>query len=180
MAGFRVGLTCSVVLIMAVSCWAQSPPLSSGALAQEKLVLPAGIVFAGQVLRIEPVKSADGTPASIRIHFRVEQAVRGCNAGETIEIAEWAELWGRGDRYRVGQHVLLFLYPRNEAGLTSPVAGDLGSFVVAGAGGLWRITPQQAAVLTATPAKDGISESPIIRPGRPAGSVSSRSGEAGR
>jgi hypothetical protein len=179
MAGFRVGLTCSVVLIMAVSSWAQSPPLSNGALAQEKLVLPAGIIFAGQVLRIEPMKSADGTPASIRIQFRVEQAVRGCNAGETIEIAEWAELWGRGDRYRVGQHVLLFLYPRNEAGLTSPVAGDLGSFV-AGASGLWRVTPQQAAVLTATPLGDGIGEAPVVRPGRSTRSASSRSGEADR
>lgn len=150
MARFRVGLiSCAMLMsIAAPSLWAQSLPLSNAWM--EKLARPAGIIFSGAVVRIEREKAEDGKPVSMRIAFRVDEAVRGCNAGETIEIAEWAELWARGDRYRVGQKVLLFLYPRSQAGLTSPVAGDLGMFVL-GPQGLLQLTPQQAALLSSQP-----------------------------
>ena len=126
MARFRVGLTSctSLMLIVTALAGGQSLPLSTGDV-DEKLLRPAGIVFSGTVVRIERGLVEDGKPATIRIALRVDDALRGCNAGETIEIAEWAELWARGDRYRVGQKVFLYLYPRNEAVLSSPVAGAL-------------------------------------------------------
>lgn len=150
MARFRVGLTSCALLMLIVTprLWPQSPPLSSSAL--EKLARPAGIIVSGVVVRIEREPELNGKPASIRIALRVEETLRGCNAGETIEIAEWAELWVRGDRYRVGQHVLVFLYPRNDAGLTSPVAGDLGVFVL-GSHGLLQLTPEQSTFLSSQP-----------------------------
>jgi hypothetical protein len=150
MARFRVWLTsCALwLLIMSSPVWAQSLPLSSS--ATEKLMRPAGIIFSGAVVRIEREQDENGKPVSIRIALRVEEALRGCTAGETIEFAEWAELWVRNDRYRVGQKLLLFLYPRNAAGITSPVAGDVSVFVV-DTGGLLRLTPQQAFFLSSQP-----------------------------
>jgi hypothetical protein len=151
MARFRVWLTsCTLLMLAAIPLWSQSLPLSSVDTWMAKLARPAGIIFSGAVIRIEPERHESGKPASMRITLRVEDAVRGCYAGETIEIAEWAELWARNDRYRVGQHVLLFLYPRNAAGLTSPVAGDLGVFML-GSNGLLRLTPQQASLLGSQP-----------------------------
>ena len=137
------------MLIAAPSLGAQSLPLSS-VTGIEKLARPAGMIFSGAVVRVETERDESGKPVSVRIAFRVDQAVRGCNAGETIEIAERAELWVRDDRYRVGQRLLLFLYPRNQAGLTSPVAGDLGVFML-GSNGLLRLTPQQAGLLGSQP-----------------------------
>jgi hypothetical protein len=137
------------MLTVTLRLWGQSLPLSSSGVI-EKLTRPAGIIFSGEVVRIERERDLDGKPASIRVAFRVDEALRGCNAGETIEIAEWAELWVRRDRYRVGQKVFLFLYPRNHAGLTSPVAGDLGIFML-GSQGLLRLTPQQSLLSSSQP-----------------------------
>ena len=148
MARLQLRLTSCALLMMIVPVLrAQSLPLSDALV--EKLSRPAGIIFSGAVVRIEREPATSDKPASMRIAFRVNEAVRGCNAGETIEIAEWAGLWTRGDRYRVGQNVLLFLYPRNAAGLTSPVAGDLGVFMLASQG-LLRLTTQQSALLTSS------------------------------
>ncbi|HUN87824.1 MAG TPA: hypothetical protein VMU28_03475 [Terriglobales bacterium] len=146
MARFRLWLSsCALLMMIVPVARSQSLPLSDAFL--EKLSRPAGIVFSGTVIRIERDRDENSKPASMRIAFRVNDAVRGCYAGETIEIAEWAELWARGDRYRVGQNLFLFLYPRNAAGLTSPVAGDLGVFMFASQG-LLRLTPQQSTLLS--------------------------------
>jgi hypothetical protein len=112
----------------------------------EKLSGPAGIIFSGEVLRVEHAHTEDSEPATVLIQFRVEEALRGCVAGETIVIREWAGLWVRSDRYHTGERVLMFLYPRSEAGLTSPVAGDLGKIKVGPQGEL-RLTPQQTRFL---------------------------------
>jgi len=83
------------------------------------------------------VTSVRHTPASklseietVQVSFRVDHAIRGTRAGENLTIHEWAGLWSTGDRYRVGEHVLLFLYPPSKLGLTSPVGGPLGRFNV--------------------------------------------------
>ncbi len=151
MARFRVWVTsCTLLMLIAAPVVAQSLPLSSDLTGLERLTRPAGIIFSGVVVRIEREQDENGKPASIRIALRAENAVRGCYAGETIEIAEWAELWARGDRYRVGQNAFFFLYPRNAAGLTSPVAGDLGVLLLASPN-LLRLTPQQASFLGSQP-----------------------------
>jgi hypothetical protein len=58
----------------------------------------------------------------------VERALRGIAAGEILTIHEWAGLWRNGERYHVGESVLLFLYPPSRLGLTSPVGGAIGRF----------------------------------------------------
>lgn len=95
------------------------------------LVRPAGYVFAGRVAATAyvPAKSSSEV-ATMRITFRVEQAVRGTQTGANISIRQWIGLWNSGERYRVGERVVLFLYPRSKLGLTSAVGGPRGRFII--------------------------------------------------
>lgn len=71
-----------------------------------------------------------GEVETIQIRFQVDRAVQGARAGQPITIREWAGLWAAGERYRVGERVMLFLYPPSKLGLTSPVGGGQGRFAV--------------------------------------------------
>lgn len=71
-------------------------------------------------------------------------------AGKTLTINEWAGLWQSGERYRVGEQVLLFLYPPSKLGLTSPVGGGMGRFSV-NRGGELVLKPTQGSMRTANP-----------------------------
>ncbi len=125
------------------------------------LIAHAGYIFRGTVLAIErapatvsPSQSppphtavADAIPprprasriikppsttSAIRVTFLVSDAIRGVRDGQRITITEWSGLWiGDPHRYRVGDDLLLILYPASRIGLTSPVAGDLGRFAIA-------------------------------------------------
>ncbi len=66
----------------------------------------------------------------MQVSFRVEHAIRGTQAGQRLTIREWAGLWNSGERYRVGDRLMLFLYPPSKLGLTSPVGGPHGRFTV--------------------------------------------------
>ncbi len=101
----------------------QSPSSSSG--DPNALIPSAEKVFRGTVLRIEQVKNSD--LATVLVTLRVDEALRGCHAGETIAIREWAGLWVKGDRYRAGQQLSLRLYPPSDLGLTSTVAAEIVS-----------------------------------------------------
>jgi hypothetical protein len=95
----------------------------------------AGMIFSGTAIRVEHL-SADspGTVATTRITFRVQTAIRGVRVGQVIAIREWDGLWNSGERYRPGERVLLFLFPKSQLGLTSPVGGRMGRFRVDDAG----------------------------------------------
>ncbi|MGA7930571.1 MAG: hypothetical protein WCA20_31815 [Candidatus Sulfotelmatobacter sp.] len=56
--------------------------------------------------------------------------MRGTSPGQSLTIQEWAGLWTSGERDRVGERVLLFLYSPSKSGLTSPVAGAMGRFAM--------------------------------------------------
>lgn len=96
-------------------------------------VRSAGMIFSGTVLKIEHLHSA-GFPGVTQVTFRVESAMRGARRGQTLMVREWAGLWSSGERYRTGERVLLFLYPRSKLGLTSPVGGPSGRYEVDHAG----------------------------------------------
>lgn len=86
------------------------------------LVARSGYVFSGTVKSIERIKPRSRDSVGVmRITFLVEHGYRGVLSGQTIAIHEWAGLWQSGQRYRVGEHVMLFLYPPSKLGLTSPV-----------------------------------------------------------
>jgi hypothetical protein len=95
--------------------------------AFEKIVGAAGIIFSGHVTSVGHVPLPSGqAPASTAITFQVDRGIRGISAGQILTIHEWAGLWAGGERYRVGERVLLFLYPPSKLGLSSPVDGTMG------------------------------------------------------
>jgi hypothetical protein len=104
-----------------------APPHSI--VAAPQAMRSSGLIFSGTVLEVEHIAPA-GSPAITQITFRVESAIRGTRRGQVITIHEWAGLWNSGERYRAGERVLLFLYPRSKLGLTSPVGGSLGRYQV--------------------------------------------------
>ncbi len=96
-----------------------------------QLVRAAGMIFSGTVTHIERRAAISGhSVETVAITFHVENAIRGATQGETLTISQWIGLWSSGQRYRLGQRVLLFLYPRSKLGLTSSVAGEIGRFDV--------------------------------------------------
>ena len=101
-----------------------------------ELAKKAGIIFSGTVTHIEhPLPHALGQPVStVAITFYVETAIRGAVAGKSLTISQWSGLWTSGQRYYLGEHLLLFLYPRSRLGLTSCVASRMGRFAVDSAG----------------------------------------------
>lgn len=97
----------------------------------QMLAKSAGIVFTGTVIAVQRLPArTDSELDTVQITFRVTHALRGAHAGRELTIREWMGLWAAGEQYRVGERVLLFLYPASRLGLTSPVAGRQGRFSV--------------------------------------------------
>lgn len=124
-----------------------------------KIVQAAGIIFSGRVTSIARASALDRassskTPASTAVTFRVEHALRGTSAGQSLTIHEWAGLWTKGERYRVGERVLLFLYLPSKLGLTSPVAAGIGRFTVNSKGQIV-MTPRHLQILESDPILGG-------------------------
>jgi hypothetical protein len=106
-------------------------PVSPGPSHLTQMVQAAGMIFSGHVTYVGRVGPISGKqPAATTITFQVEHAMRGTASGQSVTIHEWAGLWSRGERYRVGEQLLLFLYPPSRLGLTSPVSGAMGKFAV--------------------------------------------------
>jgi hypothetical protein len=84
------------------------------------------------------------------VTFQVEHALRGTTTGQNLTIHEWAGLWNTKERYRVGERVLLFLYPPSKLGLTSPVAGPMGRFAIDPQGRI-KTNVQNISVLASDP-----------------------------
>jgi hypothetical protein len=122
-----------------------------------RLVRAAGIIFSGTVIRIEPRNRANAQAVStVAITFHVEDALRGSISGRELTICEWAGVWSSGQRYRVGERVFVFLYPRSKLGLTSSVAGPIGRFAV-GTRGTVLLSPQHISVFRRHPVLGGKS-----------------------
>jgi hypothetical protein len=105
-------------------------PVSSGTITSSQIMKAAGIIFSGRVTSVGHATPTVEGAASTVVTFQVEHAIRGTSSGQSLTIREWSGLWARGERYRVGENVLLFLYPPSKLGLTSPVAGALGRFPI--------------------------------------------------
>lgn len=129
-------------------------PIGPGTTVLSKLTQAAGTVFSGTVKSVAGGQAASGQPLStMAITFHVERAIRGVTAGQDLTIHEWLGLWTSGQRYRVGERVLLFLFPPSRLGLTSPVGGSMGRFAVDPAGRV--IIGSQLGALATEPALAG-------------------------
>jgi hypothetical protein len=101
----------------------------------------AGVIFVGEVTAIRQRAGENGASGAVEVDFRVDEAIRGCTAGSTYTMREWAGLWTAGDsRYRIGQRLLMLLHAPGAGGMSSPVGGTNGAIPVRGTA-----TPPQAA-----------------------------------
>lgn len=131
-----------------------APPRSMGF---PVFVQTAGTIFFGTVTSISRRTASPAQPVeTVAITFHVESAIRGATAGEECTIAQWIGLWSGGQRYRIGERVLLFLYPPSKLGLTSTVGGELGRFPV-DAWGRVLLSAQQLSAFREDPVLGGKS-----------------------
>ena len=131
------------------------PPLRVFGFPQ--FVRAAGTIFSGTVTKIERRPAAAGQSVeAVAVTFRVENAVRGATPGQNLTVTQWMGLWSSGQRYRVGERVLLFLYPVSKLGLTSCVGGALGRFMVDRSGQVL-LTAQQLSAFQKDPVLGGKS-----------------------
>ncbi len=91
----------------------------------------AGTIFFGTVTAVARRPANHGQSLeTVAITFHIQNSIRGATPGQDLTISQWIGLWSGGQRYRVGERVLLFLYPPSKLGLTSSVGGEMGRFTV--------------------------------------------------
>ncbi len=100
--------------------------------AEADLSAHAAVSVRGTVVSVEPVPTPPDGVGTMRVRFRVDEGLRGVQAGQLFTLTEWQGLWISGDRYRVGEPLLLYLYaPASGSGLASPVSGYAGRISLA-------------------------------------------------
>jgi hypothetical protein len=105
----------------------RSPGSAPGPITFPQMARAAGTIFLGTVTRIESGPERGGAAiATVAVTFHVERGLRGATAGESFTLLQWLGLWTGGQQYRVGESVLLLLYPASKLGLSSAVAGPMG------------------------------------------------------
>lgn len=146
-----------IVIAILIIAWPAPRALAQQTPDLRQLARDAGMIFSGAVEKIEHVAPAvRGDVGIVRVSFRVSDALRGAEPGAMLTINEWDGPSSSGDRYRVGENLLLFLYaPSGELGLTTTVGGERGRMSAADSG------VSIAAVALA------IGEAPIRPPAQP-------------
>lgn len=131
-----------------------NPPSTIGL---KQLAQAAGSIFSGTVTAVARHSAARSQAIeTVAVTFHVEQAIRGATPGEEFTITQWMGVWSNGQRYRVGDRLLLFLYPPSKLGLTSCVFGGLGRFNVDPSGRVL-LSAQQLAAFRQDPVLGGKS-----------------------
>ena len=105
-------------------------PVPPVRIALPQIARAAGTIFSARVTAIGSVPASSSHVESVSISFHIDRAIRGVTPGQNLTIFQWIGLWTGGQRYRVGEHVVLFLYPPSKLGLTSCVGGPLGRFSI--------------------------------------------------
>jgi|SRR5579863_1646198 len=131
---------------------------ADGLFGFSRLARSAGLIFAGRVTAVVhlPAAASNGIE-TVAVTFQVQQAIRGTSAGSRLTISQWKGAWSAGQTYRVGENVLLFLYPPGKLGLTSVVGGRLGRFALDPAGRI-PLSAEQRAAFPADPLLGGRSQ----------------------
>ena len=135
-----------------------APPSRPAPIALSHMIHLAGAIFAGTVTAIKrsPV-STKNTVATVAVTFHVDRGIRGAITGQDFTLHQWMGLWNSGQqRYRLGERVLLFLYPASKLGLTSWVSGSLGHFSFDGPGHIL-LSPEHVSAFRNDPVLAGKS-----------------------
>ena len=133
------------------------PGTSLGTLGFPEFVRAAGMIFSGTVVGIErrPANSGQSVE-TVAITFHIEDAIRGTAPASDLTIRQWIGLWSSGQRYRLGERILVFLYPNSKLGLTSCVGGPMGRFAIDPAGRVL-LTAQHVSAFRRDPVLGGKS-----------------------
>jgi len=116
-----------VLLLLCAAAAAQDAPETvQPSPSFRELARASGWIFTGTVTSVQLASPDTGDVPFVQVTFKVTKAFRGVHSGQTLSIREWAGLWNSGERFRVGEHLLLFLYPPSKLGLTSVVGGTAG------------------------------------------------------
>jgi hypothetical protein len=132
------------------------PPLQAGSSASipsqsaRQVIRQAGYIFAGTVTAIQRTAGGESTVDSVQITFHVDRAIRGVQTGQSLTIREWSGLWTSGERYHVGQQIVLCLYKPSRLGLTSPAGGSIGQISIDRSGKVLLQPEWQVATTAAT------------------------------
>ena len=132
------------------------PPAPPSTFDLLQLSKSAGMIFSGTVRNITRDPGGSAAFGTIAITFHVENAIRGVVPGESRTITQWIGLWSSGQRYRIGDRALLFLYPSSKLGLTSCVGWPLGHFAMDRSGRVL-LTAQQLSAFRQDPVLGGKS-----------------------
>ena len=133
------------------------PVLPPGAIGFQQIAHASGIIFSGTVTSItRHLANRAQAVETVAITFHVERAIRGASPGMDLTVSQWMGLWSSGQRYRVGERVLVFLYPPSKLGLTSSVGAEIGRFRVDPAGRVM-LSAQQLSAFRADPILAGKS-----------------------
>lgn len=125
------------------------------------LTRAAGTIFSGTVTRVERKAGINGqTIGTVNVTFHIDDTIRGATPGREFTISEWSGLWQTEQPYRVGEHVLVFLYPRSQLGLTSCVSGPIGRFEMDPQGNVL-LSPQHLLEFRKDPVLGGRSRVPF-------------------
>jgi len=84
----------------------------------------AGVIFAGQVVRVD----REDARGYVEVVFRIDVPVQVRSQDSHYVLREWAGLWaGHAARYCAGQKLLMLLTEPGPSGLSSPVGGLAGA-----------------------------------------------------
>jgi hypothetical protein len=139
-----------------------TPPVTSpGNIDFPLLARAAGTIFSGTVTAVARRTATHGQAVeTVAVTFHIENAIRGASSGEDLTISQWIGLWSSGQRYRVGERLLLFLYPPSKLGLTSCVGGGMGRFAIDSWGRVL-LSAQHLSAFRADPVLRGKSRVPV-------------------
>ena len=146
-----------IAIAILIIAWPAAHGLAQQSPDLRQLARDAGMIFSGAAETIEHLAPAvRGDVGIVRVSFRISDALRGATPGALLTINEWDGPWSSGDRYRVGENLLLFLYPPSgRLGLTTTVGGERG-----------RLRAADSGISIATVAL-AIGETPISPPAEP-------------
>ena len=146
----------------------EASSLTAAPLDLQLLTRRAALIFSGTVItiKLESGKSAgNSSGALVRITFHVDEGIRGVNTGEETTIQEWHGLWVRsgGQRYRTGDRVLVFYHAPSSLGLTSPVSGEAGRFLIREDARVLLTAEQKHALLRSSRLHFNVTDTQILK-----------------
>src|SRR5438105_12277862 len=87
----------------------------------------AGKIFTGEVISVAGQRGSKRHPLPIlEMKLSVIHGIAGIRTGESLTIHEWNGASSMTRPVRIGEKLLLVLYPKSRLGLTSPVGGAAG------------------------------------------------------